>query len=78
MPTYRVHLTKALWADIEVEADNENAAIQAAFNSGQMPGEVCANCLGWGESWSADQDEWDVAEGLPGMPTGVEEITPTT
>jgi hypothetical protein len=75
MPTYRVHLTKALWTSLEVEADDPEAAVDAVFNSDDMPGGICAQCSGWGRGYSVDEDDWAVAEGLPGMPTGVEEVT---
>jgi hypothetical protein len=75
MHTYRVHLTKTMSTTRQVEADDEDAAIRAAFASEDMPSSrLCFQCAGWGTSWSVDEGEWAVAEDLVAFPTGVEKV----
>jgi hypothetical protein len=63
MPKYRVNLQMVLSTSVEVTADNEEAARDAAFDSDAMPGRICAQCSGWGSSWYVDEGEWDVLDG---------------
>lgn len=62
MSTYEVKLTKSLWTTVTVEAESEDDAIERAFDSEQLPGGLCAHCVGIGDwhPWSVDEDEWDV------------------
>lgn len=61
MPAYRVHLYTTLSASVEVEAEDREAAIDAAYG-GELP-TLCAQCSGWGSSWSADLgDDWEVQD----------------
>lgn len=60
---YRVQLRKMLWTTVEVEADDEDAAIDAAFD-GALPS-LCAQCCGWGQEFSVDEGEWDFPDDVP-------------
>lgn len=62
MPKYRVLMENVMSTVIEVEAENEEAAKEAVFESDQMPSRICAQCTGWGQSWSIDEGEWDISE----------------
>lgn len=62
MPKYYVHMQMSLSTTIKVEADDEEGAIAAAFDSDQMPGGICAQCSGWNQPWSVDEGEWDLVE----------------
>jgi hypothetical protein len=56
MPKYTVNLAKTIWYSIEVEADDEEAALD--LGHAQAP-RLGANACGWGEKWSiSDDDEW--------------------
>jgi hypothetical protein len=60
MPKFRVNLLKTVSYTIEVEADDEDAAIDAAYD--QAPS-VCAQCSGWGQDWGYDDgNDWQTAE----------------
>ncbi len=56
MPKYRVYLQTVASVSIEVEAEDKEAAIDAAFE--EAPSGVCAQCSGWGRKWSLDVGEW--------------------
>jgi hypothetical protein len=53
---YRVELRATLYAFVTVEADSEDEAIDMAYD--EAPGEICAQCSGWGREYSIDQDDW--------------------
>lgn len=56
MNRYRVHLQTVASFTIEVDADDEDAALDAAYE--EVPAEVCAQCGGWGSKYSLDLGEW--------------------
>jgi hypothetical protein len=58
MPRYRVGFHTMANATVEVEAEDEEAAIDAAELLG-MPN-ICAQCSGWGRPYSLDLgDDWE-------------------
>lgn len=61
MPRYRVTLHTHAWAYIEVEADDETNAIDAAYEA--QP-DICAQCSGWGQDGLTLElgDEWDTVD----------------
>lgn len=59
MPKYRVVLETTASAYAEVEADDREAAIEAAFED--LPS-LCAQCGGWGQDWSLGLGEFDVPQ----------------
>lgn len=62
MPKYRVAMSATVNLNITVEADDEDAAIEAAYE--EMPGDLCAHCAGWGRNWSRDLGEFEVDEDI--------------
>jgi hypothetical protein len=59
MPKYRVYLQTVASLTVEVEAEDQDAALDAAYQ--EAPGGVCAQCSGWGQPWSLDfGGEWDI------------------
>lgn len=61
---YRVTLIKTLSFGMEVEAADEDAAIQEAYENAQS---ICAQCGGWGQKWSMDDDgDWQTIEEFVG------------
>lgn len=57
---YHVTLVKMLSFGIEVEADDEDGAVQEAYENTQS---ICAQCGGWGQKWSLDDDgDWQTIE----------------
>lgn len=56
MPTYRVFMTQEVSTVVEVEADNPEAAVEAAFNSPKMPGSITQGAFGGG---GVDGTEWE-------------------
>lgn len=59
MSVYRVTLTTVASTTIDVEADDRDAAIDAAFDN--APG-ICARFSGWGRAAGIDLGDWDVAQ----------------
>lgn len=58
MSRYQVVLETTASAYITVEAEDEEAAIEAAFD--HLPG-ICAQCSGWGQAgMSLDLGEWEL------------------
>ena len=58
---YRVYLTNTASTSVEVEAENEDEAIDAAYEA-PMP-TICAQCSGWNRSWYLElSDEWQADE----------------
>lgn len=58
MPEYIVWFKSPLWSSVEVEADNEEEAVDVAYDTFQFP-TICGLCTGWGSSWDVSQDDWD-------------------
>lgn len=62
MPKYRVAMSAIVNLNITVEADSEDAAIEAAYE--EMPGDLCVHCSGWDKNWSRDLGEFEVDEDI--------------
>lgn len=60
MPKYRVAMHTGVSLYIEVEADNEEDAIEEAYQD--SPSGVCAQCSGWGQKWNLDLGDFEVDE----------------
>lgn len=56
MPKFRVPMTQTITAYVNVEADDEDSAVDKAFEHAP---EFCAQCQGWGQSWSIEFEDWD-------------------
>lgn len=56
MTKYRVILETGASVSVTVEANDEEEAIERAFED--APSEVCAQCSGWGKNWNLDLAEW--------------------
>lgn len=67
MPKYRVTMSATINQSITIEADNEDDAIDRAYE--EAPGDLCAHCAGWGQSWSRDLGEFEVDEDVT-LPDG--------
>jgi len=63
MPKYRVYYETVASVTIIVEAEDEEAAEQKAWND--IPNGVCAQCSGWGQPWGLDLGEWDLLDEKP-------------
>lgn len=63
MAKYRVYLETTAELFVTVEADDPEEATERAFEL--APSEVCAQCSGWGQPWSLDLGELDVARERP-------------
>jgi len=64
MPKYRVNYRTQLDMYVTVEAEDEEAAEQEAYNV--MPHQICAQCTGWGsKGWSRDIGEWEMIDDNP-------------
>lgn len=58
MATYTVYLQTIASTSVEVEADNEDEALDKAYDA-SMP-TICAQCSGWGkESYLELGDVWE-------------------
>jgi hypothetical protein len=72
MSTYRLYFTQVISTSIEIEADDLESAIEAAYDSDKMPPGICAQCTGWGQPWNQDvSGEWEYDEGgyeIDGVP----------
>lgn len=61
MAKYKVMLTTVADFTIGVDADDEEQAVEAAYD--KAPAEVCGHCSGWGEAWSLTlNDAWQLHE----------------
>jgi len=58
MPEFTVHMTMVVSTGVTVEADNPDAAIDAAYNSREMPGTMGHQAFG---DASVDESEWEPA-----------------
>ena len=59
MPKFEVNLVKQLNFKIEVEAENEDRALDEAYS---LAPELCAHCSGWRQEWNIDEDEWKLRD----------------
>jgi hypothetical protein len=55
MPKYTVYMTNTVSTAIDVEADDPEAAIDAAYESDDMPGGITVGAFG---SQSVDDGDW--------------------
>lgn len=57
MPKYKVNMARTTWLTANVEADNEDEALEKAYDV--VPG-FSAQESGWGSfgKWAAEADEW--------------------
>lgn len=76
---YRVFLettaSLAVVVDVSDELDDDGAreaAINKAFDA--IPRGICAQCSGWGETWSRDDGEWEIAENPDGTEVQPERV----
>ncbi|MFJ4107926.1 hypothetical protein [Oerskovia enterophila] len=60
MSKYTLYFTNVTSTAVEVEADDLDSALELAYN--RLPGSICAQCSGWGESWDRDEGEWEFDE----------------
>lgn len=58
MPKYRVFLAAVANGSVEVEASDEEEAVELVFQE-ELPW-ICAQCSGWGRSYSMDLGEWEL------------------
>lgn len=65
MAKYTVYLETTASMTVTVEVDDGldaeeaiNKAIDKAYEA--IPGDVCAQCSGWGQKWSLDLGEWNL------------------
>lgn len=49
-----VNFSQVVSVSVTVDADDVEAAIEAAYDD--APTGICAQCSGWGKSWSRDDD----------------------
>jgi hypothetical protein len=72
MTTYRVNIPKVIWFTMNVEAENEEQAIEEAF---QEAPSLCVGCSGVGRTWYVEEDEWGtVADVTPAFAITAERI----
>lgn len=58
---YRVSLLKTISLVIDVEAEDEESALETAYE--EAPPGICHQCGGWGQKWGiGDDGEWLTAE----------------
>jgi len=71
MPRYRVLLPRLIWFNVEIDAEDEEYAEEAA--RALAPTNVlCAQDAGWNHDWSIDEsDEWG---DMPASDTEIIEI----
>jgi hypothetical protein len=60
--TYRVYLNATASFYVNVEAEDEDSAIDKAYE--MAPREVCAHCSGWGQAWGIDLGEWEADDNV--------------
>lgn len=69
MPKYVVYLQTTASTSIEVDAEDEDAAIDAAYDHGTPV--LCAHCTGFNQSHNLElADDWEVSK------DGVELVSP--
>ena len=63
MNKYRVHMKMAIWTVIDVEAADPNDALEAAYESDQMPGTMAFNSFTNARGAAmVDEGEWEAVE----------------
>lgn len=62
MSRFRVSLVRVDSTSVVVEAEDEEAALAAAFEE-DLPS-LCAQCSGWGRDVTVDEGEWTTASEL--------------
>lgn len=79
MAKYRVYLDTTISVSMTVEVDDnldEDAAraqaIEKAFQEGTPS--ICAQCSGWGRSWSKDEGEYEVSRNPDGTEIQPEKV----
>lgn len=61
MSTYRIYFNTGALTTIQVEAEDLESAIDAAYD--ELPSGLCAQCAGWGSQPGIDLgDDWEVDE----------------
>jgi hypothetical protein len=71
VPKYRVYFTTTASSVVEIEAEDRDAAVDAAYD--ELPSSLCSSCSGWGQRVGIDLGgEWQADEEF------IEEITPET
>lgn len=63
MAQYRVYMRAWASLSVEVEAEDEEDAIDQAYEEG--PGSLCFQCSGWGQKWDVEIGEWEPEEDTP-------------
>lgn len=66
MPKYRVHYVSTASSTVVVEAEDAIAAREAAEEVFEDPS-ICAQCSGWGQSYSVDLGEWEQDDSADGV-----------
>lgn len=61
MAKYRVYYTTTASSTVVVEAADESEARERAEDEFEFPS-LCAQCAGWGRSYSLDLAEWEQVE----------------
>ena len=79
MAKYRVFLETTASISIAVEVPDgldEDAAREAAVDKAfdEQPTDVCAKCSGWGQPWSLDFGEWEIARNHDGSEVQPEKV----
>lgn len=63
MPKYRLIYETKAWFYIDIEAKDEDTAVEEGYQ--EIP-EICAQCSGWGRSYSLELgDEWESIDAEP-------------
>lgn len=79
MPKYRVHLTTVISATVEIDVPDGIAQPDEIADYAYEHGpslELCAQCSGWGRSWSIDMSgEWETAVHHDGPHKGLAYVT---
>lgn len=57
MPKFTVHMDAVISTSVTVEAEDVEAALEASYD--EVPTGICAQCCGWGKSWSKDEGEYE-------------------
>lgn len=57
---YRVQFETSAWCSVTVEAADEDEAVDLAYE--EIPSGVCAQCSGWGQSWSLGLGDFELAK----------------
>lgn len=63
MAKYRVNFETVASTYVEVEAANEEDALEKAYERGQSS--ICAQCSGWGQDPGIELGEWETPSNMP-------------